>query len=365
MNKQETMGYKIVNTESPEKEKDAEQQILNALSHEYGLSVLKFLKEPEKGISSKNLIVSSEDGSSYFIKCFKKADTERVNISENAACFIGENSDLPVVLPLKNKEGGSHVVVDGQTYSIFPNMPHVQYSPESASEWVELSSRLGQFLGKIHLVSQEAEIPETIEMISRWTPDDPKEAIAKYEKIKSIIERKTATDEYDKKALEFIQLKTDLIAQNEFTEREQQPLVVCHGDYHKDNLLLNERGEIIGICDWDISGKANPYVEFIRSFSMCVIRRDFEHLQDKKEMAKAFLDGYRDNCGFVFDIEELKLSIESWYQKLLTSPWPLTDHYYQLSDGSKTDNVLFSEYKKVTFLRDRRNELAKLIESCM
>ncbi|EKE19303.1 MAG: hypothetical protein ACD_9C00053G0001 [uncultured bacterium] len=365
MNKQETMGYKIANAENLEKENNAEQQTLNALSNEYGLSTLKFLKEPEKGISSKNLIVSSEDGSSYFIKCFKKADAERVNVSENAVCFIGENSDLPVVLPLKNKEGGLHVVIDGKTYSIFPNMPHVQYSPESVSEWTTLSKKLGQFLGKIHLVSQLAVIPETIEMISRWTPDDPKEAIAKYEKIKSIIERKTATDEYDQKALEFIQLKTDLIAQNEFIKREQQPLVVCHGDYHKDNLLLNEQGEITGICDWDISGKANPYVEFVRSFSMCVIRRDFEHLQDKKEMAKAFLDGYKSNCGFVFDIEELKYAIESWYQKLLTAPWPLPDHYYSLSDANKTDNILYSEYNKVIFLRDRRAELAELIESCM
>jgi len=337
--------------------------ILDKLAEEYGFTQLTFLNEVEKGISARNVIVSAEDGSQLFVKNFKKTDVEKIDNSERVANYISENSDLPVVLPLKNKQGKSHVTFSGQTFSVFPYVENVQYSPaEGGPERLALVKKLGETLGKIHAVSMNVAIPEAIESISTWSILDQKKSVMQYEEIKKIIKEKDAVDEYDKKALEFIEIKTSLLEKRDFTKKDEQLLAVCHGDFHKGNILLNDKGGVLGICDWDFSGVGNPYLEFIQSFNMCIIRRDFEHLNNKKDATTIFFEGYASCCGFKFEMIELEYATEIWYQKLLTSNWPLLDHYYL--NRSKVDNVLYSEYDKVVFLRDKRGELVELIRKC-
>lgn len=341
----------------------SEQLILDVISQAYNLPKLSFLREPAKGISTKNIIASAKNGKEYFIKRYKKADLKKIENSEKSARFISENSDVSVVLPLKNKKGELHFAIDGQQYCVFPYISNTETRPDSEAERIAYTKNLGKILGRIHSVSCEIPIPEEINPISAWAPDDRAKSIAKYKKILESIRGKSSLDEYDKKAIEFIDLKTSLLKGAELVKREKEPAVVCHGDYHGRNILFNDRWEIIGICDWDISGIENPYNEFIRSFNMCVVRRDFEHLEDKKDVAKAFFDGYVSECGFDFDISELKYAIEVWYENLLTSEWPLSDHYN--SGHYKTDPSLYSEFDKIIFLRDKRKDLCELIKSCL
>lgn len=341
----------------------SEQSILDTISQIYNLPKLSFLREPEKGISTKNMIVSAEDGQEYFIKQYRKGDLDKIGNSERSATFIRENSHVPVVLPLKNKNSELHSTINGQQYSIFPFIPNEETRPNFEAERNVFTRNLGEMLGKIHSVSGKVLIPETIKQISAWALVDRAEAVAEYEKILELIEKKESLDEYDKKAKIFINLKISLLMENKFVKHEKQPVVVCHGDYHGRNILFDNKWEIIGICDWDASGKGNPYIEFIRSFNMCVIRRDFENLSDKKSVSKFFLDGYISKCGFKFDMSELEYAIEAWYEQLLTSKYPLSDHYY--FGHNKNDTSLDSEYDKVVFLRDKRKELVELINSCL
>lgn len=352
-----------VNILNKEEIGNIEQLKLNTISEAYNLPSLKFLREPEKGISTKNIIVCAEDGSEYFIKRYKKADLDKIDNSEKSTKFINENSDIPIVMPFKNRKNELHIEIDNQQYCVFPYILNTETRPNSDTERIVYTKNIGEMLGRIHVVSQGTSIPETIKLISAYTLSDRSESAAKYKKILELIKKKNILDEYDKKAIEFINLKTSLLKESKFSERENQPIAVCHGDYHGRNILFNDQWEIIGICDWDISGKGNPYSEFIRSFNMCVIRRDFEHLEDKKDVAKAFLDGYISKCGFEFSASELEYAIEAWYAKLLISEWPLSYHYY--FGHSKTDASLNSELDKLIFLRDKRRELFKFIRDCL
>ncbi|MDO9230971.1 MAG: aminoglycoside phosphotransferase family protein [bacterium] len=342
---------------------ESEQLLLDKISKAYNLSKLSFLREPEKGISTKNIIASAEGGKEYFIKRYKKADLDKIENSERSAKFISENSDIPVVLPLKNNKGELHILIDGQQYCVFSYIPNTETRPNYEVERIVYIKNIGEMLGRIHSVFQGASISKTIKPISAWTLDDNMESIAKYEKILELIKNKSDLDEYDKKAIEFINLKISLLKKNEFIRKEKQSVAVCHGDYHGRNILFDEQWKIIGVCDWDMSGIGNPYSEFIRSFNMCIVRRDFDRLEDKKNETKVFLDSYISKCGFEFDISELEYAIEAWYEKLLTSEWPLSDHYY--FGHSKTDPSLHSEFNKVIFLQDKRKQLLELIKSCL
>lgn len=342
---------------------DFEQSKLDAIAEACNLPKLSFLREPEKGISTKNVIVSAEDGKEYFIKRFKKTDSDKIENAEMAAGFISENSDVPVVLPLENDEGQLHFAIGDYKYAVFPYIANTETRPESEAERIIYTKNLGEMLGKIHFASKNRAMPEKMRSIANWEPDERASSLARYEKISAFLSEKKELDEYDKKAIEFIQLKTALLQKSQFVAREDQPRVVCHGDYHGRNILFDEQWKIIGVCDWDISGLGNPYGEFIRSFNMCVIRRDFEHLDEKRIFAKAFFEGYASQCGFDFNVTELDYALEAWYEKLLTSDWPLSDHYY--SNHKKTDPSLYSEFEKVIFLRDRRKELSELVASCL
>lgn len=337
------------------------QSFLDDLANMYGFPGLRFVREPEKGISTKNFIAEDKRGNTYFIKKHKKADILKIENSERSAQFVRECSDVPVVLPLKNKGGKLHTNIDGECYSLFPYVPHVEYRPSDENRRA-FTYHLGEMLGKIHAVSCTTAAPESINRISAWVPDRKEESLANLAKLREAINRKEPKDAYDRKALAFIGLKTSLLPEHAFVEREKN-LTICHGDYHTANLLFDEAGVIIGVCDWDISGMENPYNEFIRSFNMCVVRRDFDHLESKQDVAKAFVAGYTSTCGFALEIGELEYAVEAWYEKLLTQVWPLSDHY--LNKHFKTDPSLDSEFNKIVFLRERREDLVTLVSDCL
>ena len=95
---------------------------------------------------------------------------------------------------------------------------------------------------------------------------------------------------------------------------------------------------------------------------MCVIRRDYDNLKDKKEETTAFIAGYASSCGFKLDLLEIKYALDNWIEKLLISVWPLTDHYYL--GHTKTDSSLETELNKLAFLQSKRTKLLELIRAC-
>ncbi len=106
------------------------QSILDIISKKYNLPTLTFFASPEQGISAKNAIVNTPEGTMFFIKNYKKSDAERRAVSEAVELFISQNSNIPVVLPLKDKTGESHIYIDREMYAVFPHIFHQEYKPE-------------------------------------------------------------------------------------------------------------------------------------------------------------------------------------------------------------------------------------------
>jgi len=338
------------------------QDILNKISQAYNFSELTYVGSPEEEISSLNAFVKTKEGVDLFIKNYKKGHAEKRDISEIVEHFISQDNSIPVVLPYKNKDGKCHVIIEDEMYSVFPHIINKHNHPGSDAERTILTKSLGTMLGKIHAVSRKFPIPKTITPIS-WVNKSTVESIDELKKIKEVIILKDIFEDYNQRALSLVELKISLLKESNFHVKENEPMVVCHGDYHKANILFDNNKNIIGVCDWDLGGIGNPYSEFVRSFNMCVIRRDFDNLPSKKDFTKSFVDGYVNACGFEFDQAELSYAIESWYQKTISTTWPLSDHYYR--SDTRADSLLDSELNKILFLRDNRQSIFEHIKSCL
>ncbi len=334
------------------------QSELDAISTAYGLAPLQFVSTPEKGISTKNIIAVTAEGDTYFIKKHKKGDLEKISNAEKAAQFIATYSNTPVLLPTPTSEGKAHAVIEEEAYSVFPYV-HDSGRPESDGADIAHMKRLGAMLGMIHSASQKAALPDDVQHVPAWILESKEESLARFEKLRTLITAKSERDEYDEKALAFIDLKASLMDSVELESESHEVLAMCHGDYHQSNLLFNEQGEISAVCDWDISGVGNPYTELVRSFKMCVIGWKYKQLDTLWEPAAAFMEGYRSTCGYTIEVSKVETAIRVWYSKLLTQAWPLTDHYYL--NHTKSDRSVDSDLNKLLFLRDDQKIFAQLI----
>jgi aminoglycoside phosphotransferase (APT) family kinase protein len=340
-----------------------EQSALDFISEQYKLSKLTYLGEPEHGLITQNAIVADEEGIKYFIKNHRAAHLEKLDKIEQSASFIASHGDVPVILALPNKNGELHTATEDSALSVYLYIEHKKYVSQSLEEEVAFRGHLGAMLGKIHAASRNAVIPESIDISNLYRPMNIERFIIHKDKIEAIINSKEILDDYDKKALAFLQLKQTILEKTVPLHSDKEGTIVCHCDYHSGNLLCDEQGHVIGVCDWDHAGRCSPANDLLRSFNMCIVRNNFSNYQNLTLESKAFIKRYIENGGFVYTEKEMADAIELLYQKTLGSAWPMTDHYYH--SNTKADHLLDADTEKVLYLRDKRGELLKFLMDCL
>lgn len=73
---------------------------------------------------------------------------------------------------------------------------------------------------------------------------------------------------------------------------KDQPVVPLHGDFHLENVLVNEKGDITGILDFDTALRGQFYGDVGRFlYSLLLHENDYQYNNDE---FKAFLKGYYD-----------------------------------------------------------------------
>lgn len=337
------------------------QDILDKIANNYSLGGFIFLKRNENGISGENAIVENENKTLFFIKNYKKNDADIRTAAEHVEILVKERSVVPVILPIENINKTRHIVLDGEMYAIFPYIQNEEYQPKTTEEKNKLIEDLGSVLGQIHATPMSASAPQLRKTLG-YELKSKDQNIKQLQEIQKLIEDKPVRDDYDVKALSLILLKISL-AENIIPKEDTVNETIVHGDFHRGNILFSEKGEIIGVCDWDNSGRANPYLEFIRSFNMCVIRRHFDTYQNNQEATKAFLRGYIKSCGFSFQVKELENAIQTWLDCLILNNWPMSDHYFL--NKTKGDDSIDSERSKIVFLKEQKSELLGHIVACL
>jgi hypothetical protein len=137
----------------------------------------------------------------------------------------------------------------------------------------------------------------------------------------------------------------------EFVDREI-PLVTTHGDFKRSNLLLNERGTISGVFDWDLSRSLGlPILDLFLFLGFETEEVDFStrimnEFIDKSPLGNPLVLHYIQNT---YDLPELRLKGLA----LLTIIYYLAYHCTTLERTAKTRNNLEAVIMRAT-------ELAKI-----
>ncbi len=337
-------------------------EILSDIASVYGISTLKYISSPEKGIITENAILEDDEGIRYFVKLYRPEKTKDTAGIYRAAELVAENPDIPVSLPISI--GGSHTAsIDGRSLALFPYIEHRTEFPQNKEEDRVLTSNIARNLGRIHAMPVQTD-EDMIKPIKRWQSESVGARVEELQRLKDHIDSLSDLSDFDSQALEVIATKTQLLEQLPDVSGEQQELAICHGDYHGHNVLFNEEMEVVAIIDWDNAGLADPYIDFLQTFMTNVINKKFDTYQtERKENAQTFIKSYVEGAGKEIDTERLKASYGLFMHQRIGAAWPLNQHYFD--DNTRNDDRLQNTLDKSIAYAEHYDEILYFILSIL
>lgn len=334
------------------------QAALDEIGAEFNLGTLTFVSTPDSGIMTDNAIVSDEHGNKYFIKQYNEPDLETHASAYAAAETVAAENVVSVSMPLVPESKTYTVEIAGKTVSVFPAITHTPTSVETLEDKVHVMQQIGQELGNIHSVPVE-NTAGRVEPVFRW---GQAAAERRTETIRQILEQIPRGDEasdFDRVALETIALKQSLLDRFSYPSGEM-PLAICHGDFHKNNILFDEDMNTIAVCDWDNAGLSHPYVDFLNTYLTEVVSDRIDRPDDCREIGEAFAKAYTQATGAAFDEGELERAFHIIMQERTCSTFPLYQHYMQ-GDTRNDDRVprTLERTKKYAEMYEELQELVR------
>jgi Ser/Thr protein kinase RdoA (MazF antagonist) len=279
-------------------------QELAVVADLYNLGNLTFVRSPDSGIITDNAIVENEEGEQFFIKRYNESDMQEHASAYTAAETVAAQGEASVLMPLVPQTGSYTVELAGKTLSVFPAIEHSPAEFETIEEKLHLLRQMGAQLGKIHGTNLN-NVSDRVKPIFRWGEVAAKRRGKTMRDILERIPREDAASEFDRVALEIIELKQSLLERFSYPTDEMST-AICHGDFHKNNILFDEHMDVITVCDWDNAGLSNPYVDFLNTYLSEVVGNQIDSLEiDCTEIAKAFATAYCENTGKPFVADEL------------------------------------------------------------
>ncbi len=211
-----------------------------------------------------------------------------------------KDSNLPVPVPIKSRDGQYRVIFESGVYRLYPYIAGNRYNFDSPKELKES----GSFLAKMHNALSGFE-PKTKKLVPRFdNPEEMSVILNKY------IKNMPVTDQKNKDIITHLAKMIDLISKS-FTDKQYNclPKTVIHGDYHPANVkYYNEK--ICGVFDFDwisIQPRLSDVVDGIMYFA------SYRYETLKGEDILSLVEGYE------FNLERTKLFLDS-YMKTINLP---------------------------------------------
>lgn len=256
------------------------------IAKEYDLGEVVSFEENNEGVLNKNYNLNTSKGK-YFVKGFRDKAKSKIEYIAEVEKIMHEN-DIPAVGMLRTKFGDNYLCVDNDLFVVYPFIDSDRSHAYNSEDY----AKIGRMLARIHEVSSVIDVQtfRTNELKSHINHDKKRESMKKYY---DLIKSKSDKNEVDRKFLEYIELKFDVIS----TSREIDPLTnthLLHGDYHVGNLLISKEGrEIVGIIDWEKSEVGPRAYELARSllytaYDLHSIESDIENIW--REMLGGYCD---------------------------------------------------------------------------
>ncbi len=226
---------------------------------------------------------TAQDQSIYFVKMKQGTHPDLSTIIIDALNRDGVKNVIPC---LKTKQGNLYQITDSLTITVFPYIEGQDGFSLNLQErqWREL----GKILKKIHSIQLPASIYTQISQ-ETYSPNWPKtlqflETLLR--DLPTIDSIAGATQHLLKDNLPTIQLLMDHANRLSLKiEKNVQDYVLCHGDLHAGNIIIDQTGQIF-IIDWD-----NPILA-PKERDLMFIGGGVGNVWNKPSEQKLFYDGY-------------------------------------------------------------------------
>ena len=207
------------------------------LSGQFGLDLARV--EPlVLGSVNSNFRFTVASGAAYFARIYEEQGFDGARTELQALSTLAAEG-VPVVRPLRTRDGALLVDFQGKPSAIFPWVHGDWLCLQRVN--VEHCKKLGAALAQVHLsTSKVGPLP-----LGRFRPEDMLERLDR------------AEPELPRLSPEIARIRSGYARYLE--RRTSLPHGVCHGDLFRDNVLWNGQGEICALLDFE-SVSQGPFV---------------------------------------------------------------------------------------------------------
>ncbi|MBT9158233.1 MAG: Homoserine kinase [Firmicutes bacterium] len=304
------------------------QELLSA----YYVLVVKEAELLTTGRINRTYKVTAKDGSSYCLKVYSDAVLgKRIHDGLEVTNYLAPlGFPVPQVIPTKDQQ--ELLWLDNCRYLLLKFIPG-RNIPRRLVGQLECYS-LGQMLGKLHQNLRNFPTADKLES-TLWKGSQA--TLPRVFDLLKTVQAKEHQDEFDAFALNSLTYRIQAlqsfdVAPEQFFHLARQAI---HGDYHLDNIIFSESGQVSGVLDFDQTCYAFPSLELMRVISFtCFDQGTFNYT-----LAAQILRGYKQTGVNLTPADYLEMP-RLWYYQLLRGLFGLSEHYTESADPRQDEAAL-------------------------
>ncbi|HEY4504615.1 MAG TPA: phosphotransferase [Candidatus Paceibacterota bacterium] len=324
------------------------EKLLVEIDELYG----KAVTNPQKvtgGFLSENYFLQ-EGSKKYFLKKYRFTNTKRIDEVHASKKYFSDGG-IPVILPIPLLNGSTYFSYDGSYYALFPFVDGKQIDRGNMNH-AEIIS-LGEMLGRIHLLGKVSKVVNE----ERFKIGNQEKTFKKIEDLLIEIQKKAHLSDFDKIALENIELKKQLLLTNKlsFEDLNLPCDHLIHGDYLDHNVFFDDHHKVFAVFDFEKTNYSPRTYELFRSMIYGMISDDFS--EKSLSDAKIYLDAY--TGIYPISKDEIKRGLQLFLLKSIHGFWVESEHY--IKNNNRVDEFLFNDYKKIKYLSENLEEFTRFL----
>ncbi len=324
------------------------EEILVKINHLYGTNVSSSEKVT-RGFLSDNYFLS--DGTTrFFLKKYRFDNSNRIAEVHASKKYFADGG-IPVILPISLLDGNTFFEHDGAYYALFPFVEGKHLERGNLTEASIIS--LGQMLGKIHLLGKESKLA----IDDQFKIENEEKTFKKIEDILVKISEVSLLSDFDKVALENVQMKKGLLLKNTMTFESLGLNCdhLIHGDYLDHNVFFDEEDKVKWVFDLEKTNYSPRTYEIFRSMIYGLLSADVTKAD--LENARKYIDAY--SSVYPISKDEIKRGLQLYFVKTIHGFWVESEHY--LKGNTRVDHFLFDDHKRIKYLSENLDSLVEVL----
>jgi homoserine kinase type II len=323
----------------------------------YDLGIFNNLARTEGGFTNENYIVNTTAGN-FFLKKYLRVNDEKILREHRILEYLKQQSFCVPKLIL-NKNCQTLTEYKGEFYAFFELV-----AGSSVVATNQVSDRqmknIAEILARYHHLA--AYLPTADEPLSPIADKNYLEEL--YHQVANLLQNKKEPDDYDKMIDSVLDLKIKEFANAPKIDYDRLPSLLVHGDFHADNILFDQNGEIVAVVDWELV-KHQPRIWEVLCAAFFCAKLDWTwnfHTPVDFHRAQNFLAAYHAINPFTTEeIAQLPAILKSASADL---SWPLKVHYMHKNFAAdrflpkKTENWFFWNDKNIARLTEIFQEIS-------